>query len=576
MANNRQTFLAIGLLSACVIAAQIVLMQLLSFVQWHHFAYLVISIAMLGFGAAGTCIAFFRARLTRNYKVVLPVLAFMAGVSLTMALRLSQTQFLMFDLYHLFIDCLQYPRLLLTVLVFFVPFFFAALFVGILFTIKVAHINLLYFSNLVGSGAGGLLALLLLGLVYPWHAYSIIAVLMLLSGFLIIDFKQTAMAIAAVFIFIAVVTAEFVWPVQIKPSQYKGFSKMLNLPDAKIIDEKQGIFGLTQTVSSPMMRYAPGVSFNFQGEIPVSIAVFTNADFSGVIPTFHLHAAHPLHFTTFSLPYALANPDTVLVLNAGTGYFAGHAIIENARYVVATEPNHQLADIIKKHLTPLLDSLPGNPVLEIKQTSARSYIEKLPMRFNLIVLPVLDAFGGSSGLYAMQENYLMTSEGFVKVFNALKPGGLMAVSCWLDYPVRTPLKILTTLMEMFNKAGIENVKNHLVAIRSWGTITFVAGNQPFALESTSAVREFCDSLSFDPMILPGLAGDERDYYNAYGDKIFFELVDAIILGNADDLFTHYPFYLRPSTDDKPYFSQFLRWKAIPELAEIFGKQQVPL
>jgi DNA-binding transcriptional regulator of glucitol operon len=57
--------MAIGLVSAAIVAFQLCLMQILSIVQWHHFASMIIAIALLGFGASGTCIALFRERLIR-------------------------------------------------------------------------------------------------------------------------------------------------------------------------------------------------------------------------------------------------------------------------------------------------------------------------------------------------------------------------------------------------------------------------------------------------------------------------------------------------------------------------------
>jgi hypothetical protein len=51
---------SIALLSIAIMSYQLSLIQILSIVQWYHFAYMVISIALLGFGAAGTFIAIFR------------------------------------------------------------------------------------------------------------------------------------------------------------------------------------------------------------------------------------------------------------------------------------------------------------------------------------------------------------------------------------------------------------------------------------------------------------------------------------------------------------------------------------
>jgi hypothetical protein len=55
------------MISAAVIAFQLALMQLLSLVQWYHFGSMIISVALLGFGAAGTCLSLLRSRLMRHF-----------------------------------------------------------------------------------------------------------------------------------------------------------------------------------------------------------------------------------------------------------------------------------------------------------------------------------------------------------------------------------------------------------------------------------------------------------------------------------------------------------------------------
>jgi len=50
----RPPLLAIALLSASALAYEVLLMRLFSIVQWHHFAYMVISLALLGYGVSGT------------------------------------------------------------------------------------------------------------------------------------------------------------------------------------------------------------------------------------------------------------------------------------------------------------------------------------------------------------------------------------------------------------------------------------------------------------------------------------------------------------------------------------------
>jgi hypothetical protein len=47
----RPPYIAIGLLSACMLAYEVLLTRLFSILLWHHFAYMIISAAMLGYVA---------------------------------------------------------------------------------------------------------------------------------------------------------------------------------------------------------------------------------------------------------------------------------------------------------------------------------------------------------------------------------------------------------------------------------------------------------------------------------------------------------------------------------------------
>jgi len=44
---------AIAVISASALAYEVLLMRLFSIIQWHHFAYMIISLALLGYGVSG-------------------------------------------------------------------------------------------------------------------------------------------------------------------------------------------------------------------------------------------------------------------------------------------------------------------------------------------------------------------------------------------------------------------------------------------------------------------------------------------------------------------------------------------
>ena len=60
MDRERLPWLSIALVSATALAYEVLLMRLFSIIQWHHFAYMIISLALLGYGASGTFISIAR------------------------------------------------------------------------------------------------------------------------------------------------------------------------------------------------------------------------------------------------------------------------------------------------------------------------------------------------------------------------------------------------------------------------------------------------------------------------------------------------------------------------------------
>ena len=81
---------AVALLSGAAISYEILLMRLFSIVQWHHFAYMIISLALLGYGASGTFIALARDWLLARFAAVFAIAAAIFGVTAPASFWLAQ------------------------------------------------------------------------------------------------------------------------------------------------------------------------------------------------------------------------------------------------------------------------------------------------------------------------------------------------------------------------------------------------------------------------------------------------------------------------------------------------------
>jgi hypothetical protein len=593
---DRRLLFSLGIHSAAIIAFQLALMQLISVVQWHHFAYMIISVAMLGFGASGTLLALARDRLLRWSEWLVPLLMSVSGMFMMIAFHITRYSFFEFDAYLLFVEWSQFPVLLANYIIFFIPFFAGALAIGIIFIKYASVIGTWYFSNLLGSGLGGITFLLVFGYLLPQQMPPLTGLLSVLAGLLSLSRSKRILQVTVGMAAFTVAIVMIFRPSSIPLSEYKDLARTLNLPDAEIIYTRPDLHGLIQVVESPALRYAPALSLSFTEAVPVKKSVFVRGDFYGVIPLFHPNI-HIHDHTTNALPYILGSRDRVLVLNAGTGISLSHALTRNASRIDAVIENRGIVELMRNTFAEESRHLFHHPSIYIHQQEARNYLasESAHAGFNrnasgssnmhagkqnqergydLILLPMQESFGGSAGINALREDYSMTLEAFSLMWDQLSDDGVIAVTTWLDYPSRASLKILASLVETVQRKGVDNPKDHIAAIRSWGTISFVLKRNPITSQEETLVREFASSKSFDPLLLPNLQPEERMQFNFLEDESLFQYMDEIMAGNA--LFSEtYGFMISPASDDKPYFSQYLRLRSIRQMAEIFGQGQLP-
>jgi thiosulfate reductase cytochrome b subunit len=78
----RRLSTGVFLISAAAIGYELLLMRVLSIVQWHHFAYMIISLALLGYGASGPFIALFRRTLEPRFEQAFATCAFAFSIAM--------------------------------------------------------------------------------------------------------------------------------------------------------------------------------------------------------------------------------------------------------------------------------------------------------------------------------------------------------------------------------------------------------------------------------------------------------------------------------------------------------------
>ena len=491
--------LALLLLSAALLAFQISLLQILATSQWHHFAYMVISIALLGFGVAGTLLSLARGWVLERQAYGLPMLLCVCALTLAGALGMIQALFGGFDSYLLFVNAREALRLACSALLLMLPFTCGALAIGIIFTTETERIGGYYFANMFGSGIGCVLGLAVLASATPVLLPPLCGLVTVLAAFLLLPGGKRGLNLFAT-ISLCIVAGLIIWPPELTLSQYKDLRRALALPGAKIIHQQPSSFGFLHVVSADTLRSASGLSLNWQNEMSPTAAVFVNADLFGSLPAV-IGSNNPHNATTSALAFAIGSPQRGLVLNAATGQAVALAMGHGVAEITAVEPNRAVLGILTKNHANLAETAMLAERVNWQAVAPRTWLARDTLDYDLIMLPDIGHFGGSSGLFSLREQALLTREALRKAWQALTPNGLLSVTTWVDYPVRSPVRLLATLVEMLEDAGVTPIE-HIAALRSWGTLTFCVKKTPLSRKEIAAARAFAERWAFDPALLP--------------------------------------------------------------------------
>ena len=571
---------SIALISAAALAYEILLMRLFSIIQWHHFAYMMISLALLGYGASGTFLALFRRKLEGHFFAAYLFNAVMFGVTAVLCFLLAQA--VPFNALEVLWDPRQPLWLMLIFLLLFIPFFCAANCICLAFSNCSAQLHKVYCFDLLGAGCGAAAIIGLLFIVSPATALQTVGALGLLSAAVACwEFRvQQRWAVPAL-VLAAAIMASPVAGFTLQVSQFKGLSQALRVLNAEQIDQRSSPLGQLTTVRSPSIpfRHTPGLSLNAPGSIPEQLAVFTDADALGVLTRFdgELDKLTYLDYQSSALAYHLLDKPTVLVLGAGGGADVLQALFHEAGHVDAVELNPQFVQLVNEefaNFTGVIYSLPG---VTVHKAEARGFVAESNSVYDLVQVALLDSFGASSaGLYALSENYLYTVEAFSGYLQRLEPGGILSITRWTRSPPRDGLKIFATAIDALEQQGIVDPGQHLVMIRSWNTSTLLVKNEPFSEQAIERLKSFCRQRWFDLGYYPGITNDEANRYNQLQAPWYFDAAARLLNPDRAAFMDDYKFNIRPATDNKPYFSQFLKLRTLPELLSLREQGGMPL
>lgn len=574
---------SVALVSGSALGLEILWMRLLSIAWWHHFAYMVISLALLGYGASGTFLTLAGKALLARFHGAYAASAALFGVGAPASFALARQ--VPFNPLEVVWDPTELLGLAAVYLLLAVPFFCAGTAVGLALTRHAEGAGRVYAADLLGAGAGaaGIVGVLFVlspaeGLVAVGTAGLAAAALALLPA------SGRARGVAFL-LALAGATLALVWPrswAEPEVSQYKGLAGALRVPGVSVVAERSSPLGLLSVVESERvpLRYAPGISLAAAEPIPDQLGLFTDGDSLSVIDRLDggsLDAVAYRDFMTSALPYhalAEARPE-VLVLGAGGGGEVASALWHGAGRVDAVELNPQVLELVADEFAGFSGGLYRRPDVAVHRAEARGFLAGATRRWDLIQVALLDSFTASAaGTHALSESHLYTVEALEDFLDRLEPGGFVAFTRPLEVPPRGGVKLFATAVAALESRGVSAPGDHLLAIRSWDTVTLlVRAGSPFTAPELAAARRFAEVRWFDLAWAPGMDRAEANVHNVQEEPYLHDAARAILTGGGvrRRFFDRYKFHVAPATDDRPYFFRFFKWRVLPELLALRGR-----
>lgn len=576
-----RTSSAIFLVSASALIYEIGLTRIFSTSQGYHFAFMVISIALLGIGAGGAVVTMVGGRWSvaggetgsSIHSFLSTLSALFSVVSLPAFIAANN---ILFDPVKAAWNRPEFLKIMAQYLILSLPFVISGMILAAAYRSMSDKVHTLYLADMAGAGIGCIMVLYILsksageGAVIASAVLSLAASLVFLSAS---DLKGKTLLlpiITKVLVLMAVLSSSRF--LEIKMSPYRELASALNFPGARVVETIFSPSGRMDIIDSPAVRSAPGLSLAYQSPLPPQLGFTVNGGGLSTV-TERKSDLSFLHHLPSSLPYNLKKGVSAFIVNPGGGMEALSAIEKGAKEVSGSET----MGIVIKAMKGPLSEFSGNlyDELKIRHGYARDVMRESGRSFDIVQVPLTDTLGSSSsGFMGFQEEYNLTVEAFTAYFKHLKKDGLVSASIYLLPPPRQELKLLATIAEALEKTENEKVelKNRIIAIRSWGVITILAKNGTITDPEIKSLKRFCADERFDLVWYPGMKEDEANIYNRFPEPLYYRLFKTILEGDRERFYREYIFDVRPATDDRPFFGQTFKMTRVKETYESVGRK----
>ncbi|MDR2942631.1 MAG: hypothetical protein LBV17_08595 [Treponema sp.] len=590
---KRNQLTALFFISTAGIAFELYVMRIFSVGSWSNFGSLVISTALLGIGLAGIILTFVEERVRRRPEMYMSILAILLPLFMSGSVVIAQM--VPFNPIFLASDSRQLWFIGAYYIIYGVPFFIIAAFVGISFITLSDRIQGVYFWNMIGSGVGGLFIVLFMFFLPPQYLLLPILAITIIAALLSSIRKDEKWHFPVPYVIgLCITTLGSIFLAffcgNIRISDYKDISYVRRYADSTLVHHSIGPAGEFHVYASRYFHFAPGLSDNAVLRIenlPTQLYWGLFIDGSGPIGIMgHLKEDEKVYmdYLPMAAPYSMLTEPDVLLVNLSGGINANVALYNGASSIDITEPSPEMIRLLRDDhsVSRFTGNLLDTEKINVIRGEGRSHCVNNKNSYDLIEISLVDSVGlTDSGGYAVHEDFKYTIEAFKDYFSGLKDGGVLSVTVWdrLNPPRNVP-RLLNTIIRAMNEAGFKNPEKCLYSfglLRSTSTILVKKGE--FTPRDLNDLNNFTKKCSFELFYAPGadlplrdpdilMASYRSQFVNSGADNektetitnadMYRTVIPLFFAGKAKKIENGYIFDIRPVSDPRPYYTGFLK------------------
>jgi spermidine synthase len=557
---SRLLYVGTFLLAASVLQLQIAITRIFAVLTWHHFTTMIISIALLGYGAAGAYLMSKKQKNDASNIWKLPRYAALYAYAVIFCFFLVIR--VVFEPLNIGKDNVQVISLIIYFVALSIPFYFAGLCLVTIVSTYSANITRVYFADLAGAAIGSLLSV---PAIHFLGATNTVFLVGLMAGIAALLFqiereqKFSFRQIISVLVLGSILGLGFCFdPYLVYPPRSKELWALANA-----MEGPQGIewtkwtivarLDISKSYIGPLLTFGGSISNKF---LPIAETRVVYQD--GAAPTSIVRSDGNIRKLTYldklihSAPYVVQRNPKVLIIGVGGGVDVLIGLYNGATHITGAEINSSLVDAVRNRYRQYSGGYFHLPNVNIHPSEGRHFLSKDQKRYDIIQLSGVDTFTALSvGAYSLSENYLYTHEAIQDYLNHLNPNGVVSFSRWHIKPPRENLRLAATMLEAIEQNGAANPQKHIVVLKSDNWAETILKRSPFSIQEMERLRQWTSQNGFEILYDPFVP--KRNEFN------------LLLRGSPPErevFYDQYVFDVRPSTDDKPFFFNYYKWSSL--------------